>query len=133
MMMTTLLPTAPPILYNITSIVAEYISLFTFNYTFYQANITCTLSNLVIHNVTNITLTGVNSVIDCRGMPVGAVVSHVTRFRLEHISLTNCSSKVYTNYTNDTSDGKFMNTAALYLYSCRSVDIMNLSIMVQMD
>lgn len=87
-------------------------------------------SDLVIHNVTNISLTGEDSVIECRGGSAGIAVRNVTQFRIEYISLTDCSNNVY-GYANDYGDdGKVMNTAALQIHSCRSVDIVSLSIIV---
>ena len=91
--------------------------------------------DLIIHNVTNISLTGVgNVIIDCKGLPAGIIVSNVTQFTMEYLSLLHCNSSItgsrYTNiYTRD--GGMVMDTAAsLCLHSCRSVIIVNLSITV---
>ena len=94
--------------------------------------------NLIIHNVTNISLTGVgNVIIDCKGFPSGIIVSNVTQFTMEYLSLLHCNysnipgSRYANIYTRD--DGKVMDTAAaaaVCLDSCRSVIIVNLSITV---
>ena len=86
--------------------------------------------NLIIHNVTNISFTGAdNVIIECRG--TGIMISNVIQFTMEYISLLYCNGS-HTGYRHDNTGDDLHTAAALLLHSCGSVNIVNLSITIDM-
>ena len=94
-------------------------------------------TDLVIQNVTNVTLTGENLCIIRCTSHVSIIIFNVTDFRLENIIFENCSAN-YSNYLHNdfkyhyTSirDFKVACIASILLYHCMSVNISNITIMI---
>ena len=85
-------------------------------------------SNLIIHNVTNISLTGVGKVIiECRA--TGIMISNVTQFTMQYISLLYCNGNDR-RYRHDNTRGNPHTAAGLHLYFCGSINIVNLSMTI---
>ena len=84
--------------------------------------------DLIIHNVTNISMTGVGEVmIECRG--TGIMISNVTQFTIEYISLLYCNGS-HTRYQHDNTGDDLHKAAALHLHTCGSVGIVNLAMII---
>jgi len=94
-------------------------------------------SDLVIHDVTNFTMTGKNSTIICSGTQVGLSIINVKGFTLQQISLSQCG-KDYSRILNKTVSNIHSHhdtlqlhwIAALCIQQCTSVIIKNVSITV---
>ena len=94
-------------------------------------------TDLVIQNVTNVTLTGESLCIIRCTLHVKIIIFNVTDFRLENITFENCSAN-YSNYLHDdfkhhytsVSDLKPSSNASILLYHCMSVRINNIVLMV---
>ena len=90
-------------------------------------------SDLVIQNVTNVTLTGESLCIIRCTSHVSIIILNVTNFRLESITFENCSAN-YSNYLHTAHDvttiSKFKrgNNASILLCHCMSVKINNITI-----
>ena len=88
-------------------------------------------TDLVIQNVTNVTLTGESLCIIRCTSHVGIIILNVTNFRLENITFENCSAN-YSNHlhTDFRYHYTFISNASILLYHCMSVDINNITIII---
>ena len=88
-------------------------------------------TDLVIQNVTNVTLTGESLCIIRCTSHVSIIILNVSSFSLENITFENCSTN-YSNYLHDdiTSISKPWSSASIILYHCTLVEITNIIIMI---
>ena len=92
-------------------------------------------TDLVIQNVTNVTLTGESLCIIRCTSHVNIIILNVANFRLENITFENCSTS-YKNYLH--KDFRFKHdliakpssNASILLYHCESVEISNIAIII---
>ena len=94
-------------------------------------------SDLVIQNVTNVTLTGESSCIIRCTSHVSIVILNVTNFRLENVTFENCSANYSNHLHNDFKNHhtsirnlKPRGNASILLYHCMSVKINNIVLMI---
>ena len=91
-------------------------------------------SDLVIQNVTNVTLTGESLCIIRCTSHVSIIILNVTSFRLENITFENCttnySNHLHTNVKYDSSKPAAIFNASILLYHCISVEINNITITI---
>ena len=89
-------------------------------------------TDLVIQNVTNVTLTGESLCIIRCTSHVSIIILNVTKFRLENIAFENCIAN-YHNYLTAklTYNSKLSKSASIVLHSCTSVEINNITVTIQ--
>ena len=86
-------------------------------------------TDLVIQNVTNVTLTGDSLCIIRCTSHVSIIILNVTNFSLENITFQNCSA----NHSNYLHTVKFTSNsnASMLLHGCRSMEINNITVIIQ--
>ena len=94
-------------------------------------------TDLVIQNVTNVTLTGESLCIIRCTLHVSIIILNVTNFIIENVTFENCSTNYSNHLHNDfryhstsISNFKFACFASILLYHCMSVKITNIIIMI---
>jgi len=92
-------------------------------------------SSLVFYKVEDLRLTGINSRIICSSPGVGIIVTNVTNFTIQSITLENCgknyTEKLYSHIGYDYISFKDY-SGSLILHDCTAVVISNVSIVVQL-
>ena len=89
-------------------------------------------TDLVIQNVTNVTLTGESLCIIRCTSHVSIIIFNVTNFRLENITFEHCSADYSDHlHTVEFSDNNNLgNNASMLLYQCVSMEINSITVMI---
>ena len=86
-------------------------------------------TDLVIQNVTNVTLTGESLCIIRCTSHLSVMIFNVTNFSLENITFENCSAN-HNNYLH-TAKFTFNSNTSILLHGCRSMEINNITVIIQ--